>query len=244
MKKISLISFLVISCCIPPAWAEKNSIDYLKFDNQKQFDHFSQDLTGALGHLTLRPAESLGLIGFDLGVSFNTSKLNYKLMDHVSDNGSNSMDTVTLQAVKGLPLGLDFGVNYTFVPNSNIRAWGAELSWEAIGEGVTTPSLGFKANYTQTTEINALEFRSAGIEAGISKSILNFTPFASLGVVQGKVKPLETNQTPGINLKESTHTLPKIALGVNINVLVMDVLVAYNRIGDGSNYSLKLGYRF
>lgn len=240
--KIILIPLLIIVSST--ACAEKNSIEYLNFDSQSQFNGFSKDLIGALAQKSLRPSESLGLVGFDVGISYNVSSLSKKLMGQVSDKSGDSLDTVTLHAVKGLPLDLDLGLNYTFVPNSNIRAWGAELSWQIFSEKTFITNLNVKGTYTQTSDIDALEYRSYGIEAGISKSIFNFTPYASLGMVQGQVKPLEDNQINGVSLKEASTTLPKVAFGVNINLLLMDVLVAFNQVGEVPAYSLKLGYRF
>lgn len=242
MRKVFyLIGFLFI---FSNAQAGKNDIDYLNFSSLDQFKDFAKDLTSATAFKTVRPVESLGLVGFDLGVSYNISSLKYQLMDKVSDKGGDSLDTVTFHATKGLPLGIDFGLNYSTVPNSNVSSWSGELSVEIIEEQAVIPNVGLIANYTHSTGFNTLEFQSFGFEVGISKSIFNFTPYASIGMIQGYVKPLQDNQVDGVELKEVPNTLPKISLGVNINLLVMDLLVAANQVGEVPTYDIKLGYRF
>lgn len=231
--------------CLPlSAYAGKNAIDHLNFSSQDQFKQFSQDLTGALAYKTLRPAEPLGLVGFDVGASINVSQLKNKQMGAVSSNAGSSIDAISLHAVKGLPLGIDLGVDYTSVPGSNIETWGGNLSWAFIEGGTATPAIGLTGHYTQTSGLDALDYKSYGLDVGISKGILNMTPFASIGMINSEIKPLVNNQTAGVLLQKVNTTSTKLAAGVNINLLFMDVMVAYNQIGDVGTYSLKAGYRF
>lgn len=226
-------------------FASGAKIDFLNFDSQTQFQDFAKDLTGALSTKTLEPAEPLGLPGFDIGISYNMSNLKNDSMDHVSNNGGKSIDTITLHAVKGLPSDLNFGLDYSQALNSNIQVWGAKLSYALIEGGTLYPAVNISANYTQTTGIDALTFNGYGAEVGVSKGFANFTPYASLGMVTGNVKAREDNTgAAGPDLQDETVSMPKAAIGVNINLLVMDVLVAFNQIGEVSTYSIKAGYRF
>ncbi|WP_024852219.1 hypothetical protein [Hydrogenovibrio kuenenii] len=240
--KLSITATFV--CLSSSVFAAKNNINYLNFSSQDQFKHFSTDLTGVLAYKSLRPTEPLGLIGFDIGISGNSSSLKYKDMGSVSSNSANSIDTVTLHAVKGLPLGIDVGVDYMTTPNSNLSTWSGNMSWAFFDGGILSPSIGINGHYTQTSGISALDYKSYGMDLGVSKGILNMTPFASVGIVNSEVKPLITNQVSGVSLQKVTSTMTKIAAGVNINLLFMDVLVAYNQIGDVPTYSIKAGYRF
>lgn len=240
-RPLALLSLIFLPLT---SYAGKNSIDHLNFASQAEFKNFSKDLTGALSYKTLRPTEPLGLAGFDVGISADISNLKHKLMGSVSSNGGSSIDDVSLHAVKGLPLGIDLGVDYSTVPGSNITTWGGNLSWAFIEGGTATPAIGLTGHYTQTSGLDALDYKSYGLDVGISKGFLNLTPFASAGMVSSEVKPLVNNQNTGVSLQKVNTTATKLAAGVNINLLFMDVLVAYNQIGDVGTYSLKAGYRF
>lgn len=232
-------------CALLPAvtLAADNEIKFLNFNSQAEFNEFSQDLTGGLSMKTLEPAEPLGLIGFDLGVSYNLSSLKYKHMDKVSVNPKESLDAVSIHAVKGLPLGIDFGLTYTSLPLSNLSTWSGKLSYAIIDGGALYPAVGISGNYTQTTGDQAVSFKGYGAELGISKGFVNLTPFASIGMVNGEVTPEAVNLGSASLSKESVSMM-KYAVGLNVNLLIMDVLIGYNQIGDVPTYSLKAGYRF
>ncbi|MDX1796613.1 MAG: hypothetical protein R3219_07790, partial [Hydrogenovibrio sp.] len=222
----------------------KNRIDYLNFTSQDQFKNFSTDLTGALAYKTLRPLESLGLAGFDIGISSGLSYFKHKQMSAVSNNSGDSMQSVGFHAVKGLPFGVDIGLDYTTFPNSNLSTWSGNLNWAFYQGGTVAPEFAINGNFTQSTGISALSYQSYGLDLGVSKGIFNFTPYATIGMVQSEVKAREANQVSGVDLQTVNSSLMKASVGVNINLMMMDVLVAYNQIGDVPTYSLKAGYRF
>jgi len=237
---------LPILCLLPlNVHAADNQISLLNFDSQSEFKNFAKDFTGSLGYKTLTPAEPLGVSGFDIGASYTNSGLNYKLKDKVTTEGKGSFDTISLHAIKGLPWGIDFGLDYSSVMNSNIETWGGKLSYALIEGGVLYPSVSINGNYTQTSGLDALDFKSMGAEIGISKGFASLTPYASVGMTNGELKSLVDNAgLAGVKLDTESVSMMKYAVGVNINLLAMDVLVGYNQIGDVPSYSLKAGFRF
>ncbi len=107
------------------------------------------------------------------------------------------------------------------------------------------PAVNISANYTQTTGIDALTFNGYGAGSRGFQRLCQFHPLCLLGMVTGNVKAREDNTgAAGPDLQDETVSMPKAAIGVNINLLVMDVLVAFNQIGEVSTYSIKAGYRF
>ncbi len=236
---------LLITTLLPTAsFAGKNNIDYLNFASQRDFENFANDLTGALAYKTLRPTEPFGIAGFDVGLTGSLSSFKHKQMGSVSSNGGGTMETYTLSATKGLPLDIDIGLDYTFVPNSNITTWSGNLSWSLTEGGTATPAVGFTGSYTQTNGISAINYSSYGLDVGISKGFLNFTPYASAGLVSSTIQAKETNVGLAGQLKDASSLLTKLAIGININLLFMDVLIAAEQIGEVPTYSLKAGYRF
>lgn len=240
-----LKKLLPLLCLLPLNVYADNKVSTLNFDTQTEFNKFTKDFTGALGYKTLIPAEPLGISGFDLGASYTNSGLKYKLMDKVTTDGKGSFDTISLHAVKGLPWGIDFGLDYSAVMNSNIETWGGKLSYALIEGGTLYPSVSINGNYTQTSGLSAVDFKSMGAEIGVSKGFANLTPFASVGMTNGQLKPLIDNTgLAGVKLDSESVSMMKYAIGVNVNLLAMDVLVGYNQIGDVPSYSLKAGFRF
>lgn len=226
------------------SFAGQNNIDFVNFDSQSQFKDFAKDLTGGLAMKTLEPAEPLGLVGFDIGLSYNLSSQKYKLMDHVSSNGKDSYEAVSVHATKGLPLGIDIGLTYSKLPGSNMETWGGKLSYAIIEGGALYPALGISGNYVQTSGLDEIDFTSYSAELNVSKGFAMFTPYAAVGMVNGEVKANATNQGAAGNLSKESVSMTKLAAGVNVNLLFMDVLVAYNQIGEVPTYSLKAGFRF
>lgn len=241
-----LKKLIPLLCLLPlTVHAGNNQVDLLNFDKQSEFKNFAKDFTGALGYKTLTPAEPLGVSGFDIGASYTNSGLNYKLMDKVTTEGNGSFDTISLHAVKGLPWGIDFGLDYSSVMNSNIETWGGKLSYALIEGGALYPSVSINGNYTQTSGLSAVDFKSMGAEIGVSKGFANLTPYAALGMTNGELKSLIDNTGgAGVKLNSESVSMMKYAIGVNINLLTMDVLVGYNQIGEVPSYSLKAGFRF
>ena len=50
---------------------------------------------------------------------------------------------------KGLPLGIDIGAMYSYVPDSNIKLYGFEISKAILEGSMATPAVGIRATYTK-----------------------------------------------------------------------------------------------
>ncbi|MBN2866856.1 MAG: hypothetical protein JXK16_12675 [Thiotrichales bacterium] len=241
---------LAILAALAPIGAQaalENNMDFLSFSSQAQFKNFAEDLTGSLAQKTLIPAEPLGTIGFDLGVSYSMSSLKNKQMGAVSLQPKDTMNMVALHAVKGLPFGIDLGVDLANGIN-NITTVGGSLSYAILDGGMAYPALSVKGFYNQSYDAKAVDFSSYGAELGLSKGFANITPFASVGLVNGEVKAASSaiyDPFATLNpVKSESVSMMKYAVGVNVNLLVMDILVGYNQIGEVPSYSLKAGFRF
>ena len=123
-----------------------------------------------------------------------------------------------IRARKGLPFGIDVGAMYSYVPDSNVKLYGAELS-KAILEGtVATPAVGVRATYTRLAGVNDLDLQTAGIDASISKGFLIVTPYVGAGAVwigseaTGDLKRLSS-------LKQENVWQPRFFGGVKVSPL-------------------------
>ncbi len=220
-----------------------NNINTLNFASQNDFEQFAESVTNVFSHKTMFPAEYMGVTGFDVGASVNLVETGYKLSNQTKRN-KDLLPVYSLHALKGLPGGFDIGLHYNVLGDSDASSWSAELRYAILEGGTTQPAVSVSGNYTQASGIDALNFNSYGVDFGISKGFANLTPYAGIGWVLASVDPKVANANSSVNLKTEDVSLMKVSAGLNINLLVMDVMIGYNQIGDYGTYSIKAGYRF
>lgn len=230
---------LIIALLTPTATMASDALDDFKADLQAQFDEVSQDVIGSQSHKTLIPAEPLGIIGFDFGISFNKASLNSPLKDETYA-GVSALDTIGLHANKGLPLGFDIGVNYA--KSALLSTLNGTLSYAIMEGGIAAPAVSIKGSYTSSVDSEFVDFSSYGADLGVSKGFAMITPFASIGMVNGEIKTVK-GAISGFEDSYSESVM-RYAVGANINIFIGDLLLAYNKVGEVSNMTAKLGFRF
>ncbi|MEA3404706.1 MAG: hypothetical protein U9R28_03085 [Pseudomonadota bacterium] len=219
-----------------------NNIDTLNLDSNSHFEAFAESLTNVYGHKSVFPAEQLGLLGFDIGVSANIVDSAYKLDSQVEKD--TTIPVYSIHANKGLPGGIDLAFNYNVIGDSDSTSWSGEVKYALIEGGTAKPAVAVSGHYSQASGIEALDFSSFGIDLGVSKGFANLTPYAGVGYVIAEIDPTIENTDTSVNLSTQNVGLVTFNAGMNINFLVMDILVGYNQIGDLGTYSIKAGYRF
>ena len=239
MKKLLKVSAsaLFLSVVSLNAYADKNDINQLQIDNQNDFSKFAEDFTNVFAYKSIIPAESLGLFGFDLGMTYTSANTKYRLSDQTPED--NQVGLYGIHLNKGLPSGFDIGLSYQMLEESDASSLTGELKYGLIEGDTLMPSLAISGHYTRVNGIDAFDMNNYGVDLGISKGILNFTPYAAIGWVSSRIDPnLNTD------LKEENSSLYKVSAGVNINLFVFDISVGYNQIGDQDSYTIRAGYRF
>lgn len=219
-----------------------NDISTLDFSSKSEFKKFGETVINVLGHKQLFPAEQLGLLGFDVGVSLNAVDTKYKLDSQASKN--DTVGVYSVHANKGLPGGFDVAFNYNILNNSDATSWSGELKYALTEGGTANPAMAVSGHYSQSSGIKALDFTSYGVDLGVSKGFANLTPYLGIGYLHSDIDPRVANIQSGVSLNKQSIGLVTYNAGVNINLMVMDILVGYNQIGDLGTYSLKAGYRF
>ncbi|MDG6778757.1 hypothetical protein QCB44_08575 [Thiomicrorhabdus sp. zzn3] len=220
-----------------------NDIETLNFDSRADFKHFADSIANVFGYKPLQPAESLGLSGFDVGASLNFAETNYKLSNQ-SERDRDMLPMIGVHAQKGLPGGWDVGLHYQMLSDSQASSWTGEVRYALVEGGTANPAVSLSGHFTQASGIEALSYTAYGIDLAVSKGFANLTPYAGIGWTLAKVDPKVDNLQPAVSLKTEERDLVRFAAGMNINLLVMDVLVGYNQIGELGTYSIKAGYRF
>lgn len=217
-----------------------DNIDQIATLSQSDFRGLSQDLGAALSYKAVVPTEPLGIVGFDIGVEVTATKLQHRDAWDRASSG-NPPDTVyipKLHVHKGLPAGFDIAAFYSTVPNTNIELWGAELRYALLPGGVATPALGLRGTYTRVSGIEQLDFSTRGVELGISKGFTLVTPYAGIGRVWVESEPRVGTLAP----EDFSDT--KLYAGVNFNLVLGNLALEADRVGDTTSYSAKFGFRF
>lgn len=245
MTKVNQLNKVLISvafCSLSFNALADNNISTLDFSSKAEFKKFGETVINVFGHKQVFPAEQLGLLGFDVGVSLSAVKTNYKLGNQASK--SDTVGVYSVHANKGLPGGFDVAFNYNILNDSDATSWSGELKYALIEGGTAKPALAVSGHYSQSSGVKALDFNSYGVDLGLSKGFANLTPYVGVGYLQSEIDPTVTNIQHGVNLSKQNIGLVTYNAGLNINLMAMDVLVGYNQIGDLGTYSLKAGYRF
>lgn len=236
----TLAAFFGLCAAILPVHAA-DRIDQLGTISQSDFRLLSEDLGAALSYKPLTPAAPMGLLGFDVGVEVTATRLaNPEVFDRVvSGNAPSTLVLPKVHVHKGLPLGFDIGASYAAVPNSNIKLIGAELRYAILKGGLAMPAVGLRASYGAMRGVDQMDLRTTGVDLSISKGFAFVTPYAGAGIVQVSSTP---NNVPGLTKTKFSEN--KYFVGVNMNLLLLNIAVEADRTGDATTYGAKLGWRF
>lgn len=226
---------------IPGPSRAADDIDRLQLLSQREFRLLSEDLGSALSFKSMIPAESLGVTGFDVGVTFSGVRLKHRDLLERASSGSDIPSTVPLAGVrihKGLPFGIDIGAAYSTVPGTEIGVIGGELRWAFIEGGVALPAVAVRGTATKLVGVDQLDLETTSLDISVSKGILNVTPYGGIGRVW-------TNSTPdGVpGLSKESFSQSKVFAGVNV-FLGFNLAFEVDRTGDVTSYGVKGGLRF
>ena len=220
--------------------ASADSLDTIDSLSQEQFVTFSENLSAATHYRSVAPPESLGIIGFDVGLSVSGTDIDGSLFDLASDGDFSGSDLIVprLHVQKGLPFGIDIGASLSAVPDTDITIFGGELRYAIVRGGIVTPAVGIRATYSQIQGHDDLDLNSAGLELGISKGFLFITPYAGVGIVRSSSDPQNID-----GLRSETYEQGKVLFGATLNFGFALTLEA-DWTDDIRTYSAKAGIRF
>ncbi len=238
MRKVLLVTpFLLLATQANAA----DNIDSIAGMGQTAFRAFSEDLSAAISYKALIPAESMGVLGFDVGVEASATSLANKTEFDAACGGC-GVDTIYIPKLhlhKGLPLGMDVGLMMATVPNSNIKLTGAEFRYAIVEGGVAMPAVAARLTYTKLDGVSELDMNTTGLELSVSKGFAMVTPYAGIG--QNWVK---SNPAGSTSLSSEDYTQTKTYVGVNVNLGLLNLAFETDKTGDSSTTSAKLGFRF
>ena len=200
---------------------------------------------GLLLYRAVAPAAPLGLTGFDIGVETTVTDINtgkeYWEKAFQNENAPSSLVMPKLHVQKGLPFGIDLGLVYSNVLDTDIQYLGGEVKYAIFEGGVVWPAVAVRGSYTQIMGVDQLDFKTYGLEVTASKGFgagVKITPYASIGEYWIKSKPQDL--PAGINLSSESFALTRIAAGAKLQFLMLDV-TAEADYAEVPSYSLRVG---
>jgi hypothetical protein len=135
------------------------------------------------------------------------------------------LSIVRVGARKGLPAGIDIGVAYGRVLESDIELVSADLQWAILDGGALSPALSLRVTGTQTLDSEVYDLEQYGAEVLLSKGFAILTPFVGAGVVRSEGS-LDNNL--GRTL-EDTDTQGVFYAGVTLNLLIPKITVSVEK---------------
>ncbi len=233
-------AFAAAVALIPLTSNAANNFNELQLLTQSQFEMLAENLVAATAYKALAPAESLGALGFDIGLSISGTEIDEDIFDIASEGGwdLNTLPVPRLHAQKGLPMNVDVGAFYASAPGSDIRFWGAELKYAFVPGGIATPAVAFRAAYSKLEGIDELDLSNKSIELTVSKGFVMLTPYAGVGRIYSDVKAVDV-----ATLDSEAPELNRVYVGLNIN-LGTNLVIEADQTGDYLTYSAKVGFRF
>ena len=247
MKKTLLCGIVaaMLALAVSPVLAA--DISFISGISQENFKDLSKEAGSALGYRNMAPALSLGISGFDIGAEVSAISIDKNSSYWNSAFGNDAPAYLVIpkiRARKGLPFGIDVGAMYSYIPDSNIKLYGAELSKSILEGGVASPAVGVRATYTKLAGVNDLSLQTYGIDASVSKGFLFVTPYAGAGmmVINSEAKGNLKKLTP--TLTSETISVPRLFGGLKISPLPLFGITAEVEYAARPIYSLKAAVSF
>lgn len=175
-------------------------------------------------------AAPLGLTGFDV---YADASLDQSFGDEPFASGpaagravdgdltEDSLVVARVGARKGLPGGIDLGLSYGKVLESDIKLISAELQWAILEGSAVQPALSLRVTGTRTSGSETYDLDQYGAELLLSKGFTVLTPYLGVGLVhsQGTL-----DRAIGPDLEE-TDQRSVLYGGVTLNLLLPKITV-------------------
>lgn len=206
---------------------------------QEDFESVAEDVAALLAPKSITPAEPMGIAGFGIGVfaSYLETERSSAWQNVIGED-VDEIGMVGVIAQKGLPLGIDVGARYAWVPDSDVEMLGAEIRYALLEGSVATPAIGLRASYAKLEGIDEVDFDSYGVDLSISKGFGPLTPYAGVGQVWSELKP---DSEFGLDKEKIDDT--RFFVGLRLSALI-GLTPEYERIGDRDVFNLRFGFAF
>jgi len=251
VKKIMIIALSLL--LTNAAGVSARDLSFTQGIGQSAFKSLSRQAGAAISYKNTAPAEPLGITGFDIGVELTAVDIKQDADYWRAAFGNDAPSLLLLpklRARKGLFWGIDVGAMYSYVPDSNIKLYGFEVSKALLEGTAATPAFGIRGSYTKLAGVNDLDLQTVGVDATLSKGLLILTPYLGAGAVYvnskptGRLQSLSTTLQGGVPLKTEEFWQPRYFAGLKISPLPLIGVTAEVEYQERMIYSLKAALNF
>lgn len=246
MKRvIQLMSFILILffISINVVWAGSNDIKIKTGFLQSQFRDLSREIGLAINFLPMSPAEPLGILGFDIGLAVSAIDIDEEASfwkDVVSDKDPPGYLLLPkLQVEKGLPFGIDIGLLYSNLPDSNISLIGGEIKWAILKGSIVSPALSVRGSYSALSGVDDIDIKTYRGDISMSKGFLFLTPYVGIGEIL--IKSSESSNQ--VSLEDESISAFTGFAGVKFSFLIFNI-VGEADIAETVSYNLRINVGF
>ncbi len=234
-----IVSVLAVFAALFPFNSHAGNLGQIGTLSQSEFLRISADLGAAAAYKGVMPATSLGVAGFDIGAEITQTQLeNTTLFRRAGAGDIDSLFAPKLHVAKGLPFNVDIGAVAGKLPGVDGSLIGAELRYAVLDDGIAMPALGVRVSGTRLSGVGNLSLSTLALDAILSKKLALVTPYAGAGTVRARSKASVAG------LREETFNKSRVFVGLNANVLISNVAVEAEKMGDNTSLTAKVGIRF
>ncbi len=202
--------------------AHASTLD-LKFQGDLTEDDYRTivfPIVNPLRHMFVNSAAPTGLTGFDVGLAVTGFQVPKEARDTADEAVGGDAGLPTFFAVpritaqKGIPFGIDFGLNVALIPSTDILLVGGGLQWAFLDGPFPIPSAAIRLGHSQLLGLDELEAQSttavALLSFGLPPGVNLIKPYAGGGLSWVSAKSVFTvsgsdslSQT-SVNINEET----------------------------------------
>lgn len=207
---------------------------------QEDFHAIARDTAAAFDYKALEPSDAGGLSGFALGAygTYAPTRDSHA-WERTTGVKLDQIGVVGVNARKGLPLGIDVGGFYGFVPGADAHVYGGNLRYAVLPGSTVLPALALRGSYTGSSNLGNVSYHSYGLDASVSKGLLLFTPYAGLGYVWANFRA-----DGNFGLRPENIDRVKGFAGLRFSLALLEATAEYERLGGNNAFSARLGLSF
>jgi hypothetical protein len=237
-------ALLLLGFCAAPAQADTEFNIRCSADCQAAFEGVVEDIAAALNYKALGPAEATGITGVGIGAFVNyTPTRNDADWRTLTGTDVDFIGMAGVVATKGLPFGIDVGAFYTAVPDTSVKAYGAELRYAILEGGITSPALALRGAFARTSGIRDFDYNAYSVDVSLSKGFTFVTPYIGAGYIRAEADP-QGDAAAGAGLRKVEVDEQRFFAGIRVSMLLLELTPEYERTGRNSAYNLRLGFSF
>jgi hypothetical protein len=237
-------ALLLLSFCAMPAQADTDFNIRCNTGCQAAFEGVIEDVAAALNYKALGPAEATGITGIGIGAFVNyTPTRNDGDWRTLTGTDVDFVGMAGVVATKGLPFGIDVGAFYTAVPDTSVKAYGAELRYAILEGGMASPALALRGAFARTSGIDDFDYDAYSVDVSLSKGFTFLTPYIGAGYVWAEADP-QGDAAAVAGLSKAKVDEQRFFVGMRVSMLLLEITPEYERTGSNSAYNLRLGFSF